>query len=756
MKLRKKLLAATVPFFVGLLALPAHAEISLEEVIVTAQKKTENLQDVPISIEVFTEESLDVYRIDNIAALGQYTPGLVTAPAAGIASGTRIWIRGIGTGQVGIGIDPRVALYTDGIYLGKTPGLAFDALGLERIEVLKGPQGTLYGRNAVGGAINLISRRASVESMSGKLQIGAGNYGLQEAKGYINIPVSETFATQLSGMTKSRDGWVDNNGPGPDFFGYDREAFRIDLRWQPTDTLVFDYAYEENDSDLEPQFSQSVFGDGKISGIGSLINLPVTNDRIDNITSAYALEKSGLNLKAHSLFADWEFTDEHSVRLISSYREADATDSRGFWPETVESLLPYTDRVVATFGLDKVLDDHEQYSIELNFDGNISDGLDYTAGVFYFDEDTGSGQNYTLSKDVIDELNPSAKKSLNRIETQAYAIFGTLNWNPSTLEERLHVTLGARYSEDEREGKVQTFVNQGPLPDLSAIVFTYDFETGLPFSDIKQSKTWDSFDPQLILRYDLNDNSNVYISYTTAFRSGGYDTGATTLDGFAFDTEDMKAIELGYKGEFLDGRIRLNMAAFFYEQGDIQVTEQDPTDPVRSKVFNTDGESKGFEIEASAQLTTNLIGSLGYAYLDAEQDGYEAVFQQGTTAETTVINEGGSAGSPENSVFADLNYVRHVEWGTLLANVSYSYTDAYDVTPGTEKTSTSLLDARIATRWDVFGPGVLTLAVWGKNLLDDEYHLDRINFSEIDGFNAPDVVWFGDPRTYGLELSYEF
>ena len=732
--------ALTLPFTVGIAALSAQARPTLEEVIVTAQKRAENIQDVPISINAFTEESLSIHRLTNVADLGQYTPGLVTAPAAGIASGTRIWIRGIGSGQVGVGIDPRVALYTDGIYMGKTPGLAFDALELERIEVLKGPQGTLYGRNAVGGAINLISRRASVESMSGKLQVGVGDYGLKEAKGYVNVPVSETFAVKLSGMTKSRDGWVENEGPGPDFFGYDREALRIDMRWQPTDTVVFDYAYEENKSDLEPYFSQSVFGDGEIGGLGDLINPPVTNDRLEKITSAFALEESHLNLKAHSLFADWEFADEHSVRLISSYREADATDSRGFWPETDGSLLPWTDRVIATFGQNKVLDDHEQYSIELNFKGNISDGIEYTAGVFYFDEDTGSGKDRTVTRDLVDQFNPNARKSVARIETQAYAVFGTLNWNPKAFEQRLHITLGGRYSEDEREGKVQTFVNQGPLPDLSAIVFTYDNVTGLPFSDTQASNTWDSFDPQVILRYDLSDSSNVYASYSTAFRSGGYNTGATSLDGFAFGQEDMEAIELGYKGELMDGRVRLNMAVFHYKQSDIQVTVQDPADPVRANVFNTDGDSKGFELEVTAKLTDDLTGSLGYGYLDAQQDGYEAAFRPGTPEEIIVTNEGGSGGAPESSIFANLNYVHDVRWGTVLANVSYSYTDAYDVTPGTEKVSTSLLDARISTRWNVSESGTLSLALWGKNLLDDEYHLDRINFSEIKGFNAPDVV----------------
>ena len=240
--------SAFLPIIVGMVSLPVQGQqMVLEEVIVTAQKKKENLQDVPIKISAFTEEGVAALRLDSVTDLGPYVPGLVTAPAAGVSSGVRIWIRGIGTGQTGIGIDPRVALYTDGIYLGKTPGLAFDAIELERIEVLKGPQGTLYGRNAVGGAINLISRRASVEQLCGKFTVGVGDYDLQELRGSINVPIGDVFAVKLAGMSKSRDGWVKNEGPGPDFFGYDRDALRVDLRWQPSDSLVLDYAYENNE-----------------------------------------------------------------------------------------------------------------------------------------------------------------------------------------------------------------------------------------------------------------------------------------------------------------------------------------------------------------------------------------------------------------------------------------------------------------------------------------------------------------------------
>ena len=473
------------------------------------------------------------------------------------------------------------------------------------------------------------------------------------------------------------------------------------------------------------------------------------------MTTAYALEESHLKLNAHSLWADWEFSDAHSVRLIASYREADATDSRGFYPETDGSLTPFTDRFVSTTGQSKVLDDHEQYSIELNFEGSLADGLDYTAGAFYFDEDTGAGQDVTVTKDSAD-LNPAALKSLQRIETEAYAIFGTLNWTPSAFDERLHVTVGGSYSQDERDGSLATFANQGPTVDLSALIFTYDLESGLPFSDIRASNSWDNFDPQFVLRYDVADNANIYASYTTAFRSGGYNSGVTTLEGYTFDTEDMEAIEVGYKGEVMGSRLRINAAVFYYEQSDIQVTEQDPRDPVRAGVFNTDGESKGFEVELMAKITDKLTGSLGYAYLDAEQDSYEAVFRQSMPDEVTVTSEGGSAGAPENSVFTQLNYVQDVAWGSVLANLSYSYTEKYDVTPGAERSSASLLDARLSTRCDVGESGGLTLAVWGKNLLDDEYELDRVNFSVIDGFNAPDVVWFGEPRTYGIELGYEF
>lgn len=223
-----------------------------------------------------------------------------------------------------------------------------------------------------------------------------------------------------------------------------------------------------------------------------------------------------------------------------------------------------------------------------------------------------------------------------------------------------------------------------------------------------------------------------------------------------FDKEELEAFEIGYKGELLDGAVRVNMAAFYYDQNDVQVTAQDPGDPVRSDVFNTDGESKGFEIEITGQLSESLVGVIGYAYTDAEQDEWEAVFNAGTPEEVVIVNEAGTVGAPENSTFATLNYSHDYEWGQLRANLSYSWTEAYEQTLGAEKSSREVFDARVATSWNVGETGELTLAVWGQNLLDDEYEADRLNFSIIEGFNAPDIVWFGVPRTYGIEASYRF
>jgi iron complex outermembrane receptor protein len=742
-----------------------NASAALEEIIVTAQKRSENLQEVPISIQAFTSEQLYTHRIDGMIDLGNFTPGLVTTTAAGSATAARMWIRGIGTGAFGISDEPRVAVYVDGVYLGKAPGLAFDSVDLERVEVLKGPQGTLYGRNAVGGAINLISKRASTDALEGKLRVTGGNYDREEVKGDVNVPLTDTTAVKLAVMSKQVDGWVENKGPGEDFWGYDREAYRLDTLWQPTDALRFDYAYEYNDSKAQPQFAQSLAGTAQPEGtvLGSMFYQPTDTGRTSEITSYIKMLKSESEINSQNLLANWDLSEKHTVKAIVGYRSANATDARAFFPQTTLANLPdyikplatCCDRVIATYEPYQPLNDLKQWSIELDSLHEISDELDFTAGLFYYNDDATGGLQSTLERDITKALNVHAIDYYAEAKTQAWAAFGSANWTPDVLDRRLTFTFGLRYSLDDREGESTGLGNQGaPVAGSPGVLFTYDPLTGKPASFVQSKNNWDSLDPQFIARYDLNDTSNVYGSYTTAYRSGGYNTDTASLSGFVYKPEEIAAYEIGYKGMLLDSRLQLNAAVFYYDRSNIQSGVQDPEDPVVLKTVNTDGTSKGFELDITAQLMDHLTGTLSYAYLDAKEDPFTVVFREGTPDQDVVKNTGGKSMSPENTVFAALDYSRDLGFAVLDANVSYSYSEKYDSFPGWQLTDRNLIDARIGLSEIASGPVRLSVSLWGKNLTDDEYTIDRVNIGPALG--SPDVAWYGTPRTYGVDFIVNF
>ena len=230
----------------SLTAISSPAFAQLDEIIVTAQKKSENLQDVPIAIQAFDIKALENNRIEGIEDLGTFTPGVYVTPNPADPNGVRVNIRGIGTYDPQIGQDSRVAIYQDGVYLGKTQGLAFDMPDLARVEILKGPQGTLYGRNTVAGAINLISATPDPSEFSGKASVEYGNYNHKKVTGAINVPMAETAAFRLSGSYMDRDGWVENAGPGSDFGGEKKYGVRAAVGFDVGANFNLEFAGDYN------------------------------------------------------------------------------------------------------------------------------------------------------------------------------------------------------------------------------------------------------------------------------------------------------------------------------------------------------------------------------------------------------------------------------------------------------------------------------------------------------------------------------
>ena len=333
----------------------------LESIVVTAQRRSQDLQSVPIAIQAFDEERLETLRIRGFDDLQVFTPALTASPNPADSTGIRLSLRGIGQDDPQIGLDATVGLYVNGVYVGKTPGLAFDAPDLERVEVLKGPQGTLYGRNAVAGAINIVTKGADIgEDFSADGTFQAGNFGSLSLDGSFNFPLGETAALRVSGLVRDRDGYVENNssslnltavtgipgagfrpqGEGSDFGGVDRRGINADFGWQIAPNVLVEYGFDRSRTLNEPFFQQLIpnedggFGFLQAPSLAAGVPLvPVSESVQRDAVSTVPIEETRADIRGHRLALEFDWHEDHSTKLLGAYRRTDVEAFTSFFPE---------------------------------------------------------------------------------------------------------------------------------------------------------------------------------------------------------------------------------------------------------------------------------------------------------------------------------------------------------------------------------------------------------------------------------------
>ena len=823
----------------SLLALSAPAYAQLDEIVVTATKTAKTLQDVPASIAAFDAEKIARLQIDSFEDVAQFTPGLLIYPSSADSNGVRINLRGIGSFDPQLGLDSKVALYVDGLYMGKTQGLAFDSPDLERVEVLKGPQGTLYGRNAVAGAINLISGAPDPSDSYAKVNFEYGNYDHIKANAVINAPLSDKVAFRASGQISKRDGWVKNDGPGEDFAGYDRFALRGALGGELSDNLDVTIAVDYAESENQPYFYQAVPGTNTDTAPFFTVVPGLSDDRKENVTTGFDNGSGNLENSGITFTADYKLNDDHDLKFVAGTRRANGARFVTLLPETdvamlnefvvtptdafgglsfnalwsgLTTFLPVTfadpaivirdgftdmvprDPVNSIFAShpdgNASLDDHRQYSAELTASGSFSNSkIDYTAGVYYFDEDTSNGrviqptnqfdvQDYLtvfpgleLLEDAIfivvddpdtpdvnevvqadDRLRSFLDGARNTaqgiidIRTKAYAAYGQATYHVS---EDFRLTGGLRYSYEDKSGfqrVASPFFN-----DLTSLL-------GNDYAPNVADISFDSLDPTIVAEYDLNDDTLLYASYSQAFRSGGFNqvasaskiTGETYGADFIFAPEDITSYEVGLKGVFLENELSLNLSAFYYQLKDEQVAAQvENFDPTVRAIVNADTDMWGFEVDAQAVLSDELTATAGYTFVDGDPD--DLIAPNGSVTERRELQA-----SPKHSLSTFLNYNKPLNTKVdMFAGLGYNYKSRSEYLPvsgGYWVTDQSLVTGNIGfTRAN--GNGTKTkFTLWGQNLLDDKYTTDIINFGAL----AYDIEIYGTPRTYGVSLGMEF
>ena len=693
----------------------------LEEVIVTAEKKAASMQDTPISIAVFGREQIENLRVQDITDLGSFVPNMQQTPHPSSSTSPLITIRGIGSSDNQITQDPSVAIYVDGVYVARNQGMAVDVAELERVEVLRGPQGTLYGRNATGGAINFITRKPSRDAVEFDATLTAGNRDALEGKIAANIPVGENFAGRLSFMARQQDGPVRNAGTGEDTFGAeDRQAMRADLRWLPTEALDVRCTFDRSEiAGTSPYIAYTP----RLPGSPAFADPPTRPSSSSPAVSDFRPNDIAIN--GHSLTVDWKLSPGVALKSISSYRELDDATYQDFMSGRAGPTDPAA--LISSTAMS-----HDQWSQEFQLLGSaFSDRLEYLLGLYYFEEEADGLGKAHIPASGVDSL------TFSDIHNKAFAAYVQGTYTPRVLQDRLGITLGGRWSRDTREaGLTQQVAFQG-------FVISESSATG--------DDTFTDFNPSLVVAYDVNDSANVYAKVVEGYKSGGYNVRASSVAAFerGFGPEQVLSYELGLKSEWWARRLRLNAAAFYTDFDDMQVTLANVANPTTADTLNAGTAIiQGAEIDVTAQLTNNLMVALGYGYLDVD---YKKIIDEAGVNHADDYRQS----IPAHTYNAQVTYeFPATPIGAITGAAVYSWqSDSLNIvrTQGDyEYPGYGLLDARLTlSAIPGFAKGELSIALWGKNLTDEEYWTR--NYGLFGGY----LLW-GEPRSYGLDVTYRF
>ena len=713
----------------------------LEEVVVTAEKRTTNLQNTAMSVSAISGDELALRQIDDIESLALSAPNLNFGETTGNA---RIAIRGIGFDNISLGNEGRVAFHVDDVYLSRPAAALGSFFDLERVEVLRGPQGFLYGRNATAGAINLITGVPGDE-FNGYATLTAGNYDRITLEGAVGGPLTDRVGARIAIRSTERDGWGDNLTNGREVDDEATRAVRGTLGFAPTDGLEIilrgDY-FEQDDNAYSFRYlglgslpDASVGWPGLVpTGLRAGGTVPddprdsTADSGPDNVREFY-----GASLDIRWVLGDYD------VRSITGFR------SNSF--ETTTDL----DNTSVPLTIYYQFSDSDHFSQELRLSTEGAFG-DWMIGVYYFDEDLTAATNIPLDPFLIPPLGLAAPIGLRRgfvgvgtLDTEAWALFGHVRWRAT---DRLAIRLGARYSDEKKSidelNQIDLFT---PFPP-----FGPEYPPTPPGGRVQSSETWDDFTPSVTLEYQASDDVFAYFDYSQGFKSGGYNLGNLQP---AFDPEEIAQYEIGLRSQWRDSSVRANVSAFFYDYKDLQVSKVDGT------VITIENAAKadlyGLEFELTALLGENLLVEATLGLLDTEYKEYRTA---DPSRPAFLFGEFDLAGNeltqaPGYTVNIGAEYRAQLAGGALVFrgdarfvddiwltafNVDHIKQDAYEWLKASVTYESAKAD------W--------ALTAFIDNIADERIMSAAFVTSALVG--APIAGAFAPPRTYGASVTFRF
>ncbi|GHF18010.1 TonB-dependent receptor [Kordiimonas sediminis] len=734
----------------------------LEEITVTAQKRSESLQDVPIAVTAISGEELRKGNIASLQDVGNRTPGMVFAAFS--PGQPEIAIRGIGTKEDGASASDSTVVSIDGVYIAARTAQVFDIFDLERVEVLRGPQGTLYGKNSIGGSINFVTSKPS-EVTKIRFRQTVGNYGTLDTGGMLSGAISDTLFGKIAFSRRDRDGYIKNVLPGENFgeMWGEQETFawRGQLVWAPNDRFEALWSIDGADDSMGATNREPIGSAGPLHDGGHASDPVAVNEALGGAGSPWDTLAETEGYTERDVFGthlklEYQM-DFATLTSITAYRESDFD-----WLEDSEGLPPYPGLIDLTgqsgnpgpllvddaskgftFDInDSAIETSEQWMQELRLTSPGGETFDWLVGAFFSDEEIERSETFffpTLGgPDGSDD-----ETSYQTHEGKSWALYGQGTYN---ISDQLGLTLGLRYSNDKKDGTAEVVLDRGIGLLLK------------PFDEVAFSESWNDLSWRIALDYRVNDDLLVYANVSTGFKSGGFTGSASTAATAAtpFGPEEATNYEFGFKSDLFDSRLRLNATMFYTDYKDLQVTRF--FQPVGSGFgeFITENageaEIKGLEIEWTALLTRSLVFGGSYAYLDAKY----TKFQGTPSAADPDANFDGNRlrQAPKHSFNAYAEYTFDLgDKGEIAAKLDWRYQghSFYDADNNDLATipSYDIWDARVA--W-MSADGRYELAAWGQNIGNEKYRThvftqrgSRIAFAQ-----------YGMPRTYGLTFTYNY
>ncbi|MCK9563219.1 MAG: TonB-dependent receptor [Bacteroidales bacterium] len=719
---------------------PAAGPRLLEEVVVTARKREESVQDTPLAVSAVGREQVEAAFLVDATGITQFAPNLVFDNVfAGTPGGGGISIRGVSAQEVEKTFDPAVLMYVDDIPYGVNSGNVMSMLDVERIEVLRGPQGTLFGKNTVGGVIHIHRIKPSLDSFGGKVRARVGNYDRMDLEGVVNIPLNDQLAVKLTAARLEQDrGFYHNITTGKREGDSKEERFGIHLLWQPADNLLGELQYNRSETDgfAPPLLNLNSPNSLVCAGFGACATSdkrPLSGDRnkgAGDLLQDYFLEVEDVIAKLQ-----WGITDSVDATVIYGRRKIE--DGVNMDVDGSPLTLFHVSRD----------SDFTQDSIEARFDYDAGGRLSLTGGYYYWESEVGLWRN-----DVENPLfvgvnvgdcgfttpNVDCVRQLADHESTSHSVFFEGDYK---LTDQWTLTLGSRWIQEKKEINRRQLVLGANTMDASA-----------------SRKDTDTI-YRLGIRYEPSDDVMMYLMQSTGFRSGGFSVRAATPEVLqaGFKPEKIINTEAGIKTSLLDGRMRLAATVFDMKYKDMQQELNIPGGPTgqQDAVVNaSEAKLRGVELELEAILTQYLRVDFNMGYLDAGYKDFQgAIYSDGIVRDLSRLK---LRRAPEWNYTLGLSTFHALGSGELTSRISYSWQDDYESTasnhPGTGIDAFGLLDASLSyaiSNWK--------FSVFGRNLTDeDEYSFPFVLAPGIDGSSILAYAVPRAPRTFGAEFTYHF